>query len=692
MLACLVQIVGVCMTEGASSQETLFDDEVRDFRAPGGSDFPAFDPLAHKSTMASDAAFDALKREISNILSSYVGWYDPFAELLQNALDAVDARRELETNAGSSVGYEPHIHVLVDIDGNALTVTDNGIGLDKDKFQQFLAPNFSFKSGNTRGHKGVGATYVAYGFNYMRVTTRTPGYEASGRIRGARNWIKGQGAGGNPKVEPDTSALTDATFNENDRGVSITVHFDEATHPKKLDWLAAYDAVTWARILSVKTGVGSVVRHEDVRITIEVIAKGERTSTVLGSTKYLWLHELASKKGQLRELNKVAQELFDKHGKSRNLPDRYRNLDFIYETWTPEELKEALGSTLDEDDLEVLNEFPPTVSMEYGYTAKLWNQFNSSLNIRAGQKILTAGIQLAANNMPQGETILIPLTRNIGRQNQVHFLIHFDNYTPDLGRKGFHRELSDFAKNIAVSLTENHVYKRRDLLKANTGVSPDLMRKMKIEDWKKDMLLHEATEPLSLASEHFFRPTERIAITSTPTREQDVIALFNQLIAGGVIRGMHIMSTNEYFTYDGLFKVAFDLPPEIYLYDAETNPLGIPHETAEALSGRTLGPNILEYKFSLDGLMEDFDNHDKNLNEIDLAIAWESGKTYAERYGITSLLIPENSDQRQYHGVTHVLYDMDTGAKHCDLVILSELIAYLNAPEETADLQRAKYE
>ena len=51
----------------------------------------------------------------------------------------------------------------------------------------------------------------------------------------------------------------------------------------------------------------------------------------------------------------------------------------------------------------------------------------------------------------------MPLARNIGRQNQVHFLIHFNEYTPDLGRKGFHRELTDFAKSVAKKITENHL-------------------------------------------------------------------------------------------------------------------------------------------------------------------------------------------------------------------------------------------
>lgn len=95
-----------------------------------------------------------------------------------------------ESAAGTEANYTPTIRVLVDLDQNSLTVTDNGIGLDKDKSEQFLAPNFSFKSGKTRGHKGVSATYVAYGFNYMRISTKTPGFSASGRIIGARNWLK----------------------------------------------------------------------------------------------------------------------------------------------------------------------------------------------------------------------------------------------------------------------------------------------------------------------------------------------------------------------------------------------------------------------------------------------------------------------------------------------------------------------
>lgn len=321
--------------------------------------FTPFDPLSFKNTKINDAALGALKREIENILSSYVGWYDPFCELIQNALDATEARSEYEKSAGTEAAYQPRIEIRIDLDDNALTVTDNGIGLDKEKFESFLAPNFSFKTGNTRGHKGVGATYVAYGFNYIRVSTKVPGFEASGRILGAKHWLQSHGTGTNPKVEPDDSPRVDTAFDQNDRGVSITVRFDETTHPKRLDWVGAKDATTWMKILSIKTGLGSVLKDTATIINLEVVALKDTTSLSRVGTAYFWLHEFASKKMTFRELSNAADALYKQYGAGHKMPDKYNNLDFIYESWSSGELVDLLGSSLDNEELQVIEAHSP---------------------------------------------------------------------------------------------------------------------------------------------------------------------------------------------------------------------------------------------------------------------------------------------------------------------------------------------
>ena len=165
-----------------------------------------FDPLSIKSEGNEEVVIQALKREINNILHSYVGWFDPFCEMIQNALDAVDKRRELND------GFEPHIYIYISLKENQITVTDNGVGFTESEYTRFLAPNFSFKSGNrTRGHKGVGATYLAYGFNYIQIATKSPEFNAIGVMKGARRWLNDAAPSGNPEVKPDKKPKEECT-------------------------------------------------------------------------------------------------------------------------------------------------------------------------------------------------------------------------------------------------------------------------------------------------------------------------------------------------------------------------------------------------------------------------------------------------------------------------------------------------
>ncbi|MBK8611858.1 MAG: hypothetical protein IPL84_18490 [Chitinophagaceae bacterium] len=87
--------------------------------------------------------------------------------------------------------------------------------------------------------------------------------------------------------------------------------------------------------------------------------------------------------------------------------------------------------------------------------------------------------------MPRGETIQIPLNRNIGRQNQIHIVIHFNNCSADLGRKGFQSEIVDFAKSISKQIADGPLNKIKFTLRANTGTAPNLRREQEVENWKK---------------------------------------------------------------------------------------------------------------------------------------------------------------------------------------------------------------
>ena len=83
---------------------------------------------------------------------------------------------------------------------------------------------------------------------------------------------------------------------------------------------------------------------------------------------------------------------------------------------------------------------------------------------------------------------------------------------------------------------------------------------------------------------------------------------------------------------------------------------------------------------------------DKNSNDVDLLIVWESGTEFEENYKITSLIDPDNINLREYHGVTHIATNLNNGQREFDIIILSELLNYLNKPEEEIQNQIQKYE
>jgi len=657
------------------------------------NNFNPFDPLRAKSIADTEVAALAQKREIRNILGSYVGWYDPFCEIIQNSLDSVEER--LKENV---TGYTPSIWINIDIQENTLTVTDNGVGLDEDKFTKFLCPDISFKSGKkTRGHKGVGATYLAYGFNFIQVATKVPDFVAVGKMENARKWLDDENPAGNPQMKPDDSGASDNTFDQIDRGVSIFVKFDSSTHPKDLKWISTDKAEHWFKILSVKTGLGAFSSNKE--ITAHLIVKdrnGNISNYNRKGIEYYWPHTAVTKTATVLEINNKRDELYKKGKDVKDLPGRLKNLDAFHQRWTTDEILalESLNQiSLDDDNHEIIKKYQPEIYISYVYSLKVWEAIHSSLNYRQGQKILFGGIQIAANNMPQGETIQIPLNRNIGRQNQIHCIIHLNNCSPDLGRKGFQSEIVEFCKDIAKKLSDGPLMKIKYTLKANTGSAPNLRREQEVDDWKKEMIEHEVTSPLELVNKNFFLPANKISITSKPTREQDVIALFNQLLAGGVIRGLRIMSTNERLTYDGLYRVIIEPPNENHLFNEETNPLGI---DKSVLDGFTIPfvsePKVLEYKYSLDGLIENIDSGEKNSNDIGLVIVWETGESFRENYKITSYLDTDNLSLREFHGVTHTMTNINTEQREMELIVLSELVDYLNEREKTIDAQREKYE
>lgn len=633
----------------------------------------SWDPLQTSQDVGTEIISASQKRQIGNILKSYVGNYDAFSELIQNAMDAVDHRqREL-----TDLLYQPKLWLTVNLKENSFAITDNGIGFKEQEFKSFLAPNISFKDGKkTRGSKGVGATYIAYGFDYLQFGTKGNGHEFFGEIKSGRDWVEDHdGIVTRPMVVASESK--DNIFNKLDRGSTFKIKFGgKSVRPKDLSWYGATTPDQWLYLLLTKTPLGAIPHLADpsraIKFTLAVIDKtGKQTSVEEVDAEYIFPHTKISASVDLKEIASYQKKLVEQHKDASKLPSKYSKLHGIFERFTEQDL--SAFRNLDEDEKKLISSFHIEAYGYFVYSTSVWDQLNDvTANLRKGFRVLRGGLQLANNQMPQGEQIVIPLTSNTGYQNQSHVIVHFKNADPDLGRKGFQPELKDLAEKLSVAIV-NRLKRWRTQLKSDSGEKIDIEKEASLHEWVKAQESHEANSPLVLNNKNFFAPINEISVTSTPRSEQDVIVLFNQLVAGGVIRGLKLLSTSQTQQYDGLFKFVIREPLANHVFDKNLNPLGVQdmHHTKALVSP----PKVLEYKYNIDGLIAEFENGEKKEKEIHLAVAWELGSAWKKNYEATSLLDLSNIHQRDFHGLTHVLH---SNTSKFYVIVLKELIDYLN--------------
>jgi hypothetical protein len=654
--------------------------------------FDAWDPLHDTGGADPGILISAQKREISNILKSYTGYYDIFAELIQNALDAVEKRLETDTSV------EGHVWIKIDLRNQSVQVTDNGCGMDLQQFRQFLRPNFSFKAGQgTRGSKGVGATYLGYGFNSLHISTRSDGKTYSGRIENGRNWVDDTtGTVQRPMIFQ--TPVSDGPFVNVDTGTAVTVRLTgNNIRPRDLSWNQATTATQWAALLRILTPAGGIyiagAKKPVVQIDIIVVDRnGDATENTIDGPTYYYPHLKIPKSGNLDEFIRDQKKRLSGGGDPARIPAKFKGLNGLWREWGTEELLGDRVSDcpiqvrLDGDEKSLARAAGVRIYVYLAFSTDLWDSINDSqLRLRRGGRVLHGGLQLATRHMPQGITLTIPMTNNIGFQNLAHVIIHFDNAEPDLGRKGFQPEYVQIAEKLAVTAVT--AFRRRYDLLRKPGVAKIFSDELKVEQWIRQQEQHEHDQPLVITGAGLFLPTEELPIRSEPLVEQDVVALFNQMLSSGLIRGIQLIASSQYNQYDGLFRVRMD-PPFGKFIRGDENPLGVDEESFTAQESHITKVKVLEYKYNLDGLIEELEGEVKSINDIGLVIAWEMGEKWQEMFDATCLFDEDNSHHRQIHGTTHSFTHSVSGIHAFEAIILRDLVYFLADPEREVARQR----
>jgi hypothetical protein len=354
----------------------MTDTEIPPFR------LEPWDPLA-PDTDEPDLLIAAQKREIRNILKSYTGYYDLFSELLQNALDAVEKRASEGVAA-----YKPHISIKIDLKSESVSVTDNGCSMSPSQFKQFLKPNISFKDGATsRGNKGVGATYLAYGFNNLEVGTKQSSSSwSAGVLKNGRTWLEDNaGIASRPKVEP--TEISHDAFKTIDRGTSVTLKLVGGNvRPKTLQYFSAKTAEQWMYLLRVHTPLGGIYlcgqKASEVEIELKVVdADGNETSQALSKPEYLYPHMVLGKTASLKDY--LAEQLVraQKGQDTTKIPFKFTQLNGIWGEWTGKEIlenKAPIKPLLSESERQLLESLDLQIYVFTCYSTDLWDDYNDN--------------------------------------------------------------------------------------------------------------------------------------------------------------------------------------------------------------------------------------------------------------------------------------------------------------------------
>lgn len=515
-----------------------------------------FDPLATDDTTGGSMVSvleDASKRIVHNILKSYTGYYDVFSELLQNSLDAVQQRQQRE-----GANYQPRIWVALDVPSGLVRVVDNGVGMNEREFKYCLRPSVSFKKqAELRGHKGVGATFLAYGFSFMKLQTKQASTQIAAILRQGRQWAEDYtGTVPRPKFESTEFSIPELGSDVSGTSVEVIVGQAPGERPKNLAWIGAQNAEQWYTVLRIKTPLGGVYLQTPPfkpKVTIAVRSSDKtETSIQPDRAEYFYPHEIPDLKVQsLHDITKALDSISgDATTKFTKLAAEHKRLDCIYEVWSKDEILRDgsyFSSALDDDKRLLIEKHNVMLYGCFLRSAKIWGEVNDELfRLRKGQRIIQGGLQMASDFMVQGDLSIIPLTSTIGYQANSHVIVHFTDGNPDMGRKVFQPELKELADDLAVRAV--NTFKRfLQHLKPDTG--PNVMTPEKeLHEWKKRQEAFRDHNPLSFAKD-----SERLSLVSVPQQEQDVIALFHELVGTGVLRGYRFFGTSQNDRYDSLF-------------------------------------------------------------------------------------------------------------------------------------------
>ena len=152
---------------------------------------------------------------------------------------------------------------------------------------------------------------------------------------------------------------------------------------------------------------------------------------------------------------------------------------------------------------------------------------------------------------------------------------------------------------------------------------------------------------------------DKLAIRKEPRDENDVIALFFELIGREYISGYQIFGLSQMDPYDGRFLIKYKDNEE---------------DIAEPLDDRQL--TAVEFKVSASLVIRDLEREAKDPRELKLVIAWDEGSSNSDQFGFADIEHSRYYPNKVYPGVTRYLQNTKSGSQ-IQVLLLKSLLGNL---------------
>ena len=613
----------------------------------------SFDPL---DTPVGDSSIREylktnIKNDVREIIRSYHQTYDHLTELLQNAVDVCENTFKIYKDGNLSGTYLPNIEITIDLLKNSISVMDNGTGMSKDHLTKyFFRPHASLKNtyslpvSRLRGEKGVGATFLSYGSAWIEVSTKDNNGEISScKLEGGIDWIMKEGSLDPPQAYPldPPEILRDVSH-----GTIITLGFSDRTNIKILRKHGP-DIDHWEKILRIFTAIGYVLPIEQrddffstLTVNVKVIDENGISSKNI-SKGFLYPHEINGVQDiRLSQLSR---------GRQGKLPLTQMMKDCIWEFHSFNDIVRKISDKIDSNLSEALYKYAPAVYIVFVWSREFWDNTNQRC-FRTRRKEFIHGLTFSTKTQRIGEQRELSFTWRSGDYNRVFILLDVKKLHADIGRKSVPSELRELGNEIA-NILHNDFYDNLDALKREPSRLSE-QGQVELERLTDVVLSYTDLEGATALG---------IQIIKIPHEEQDVVALFFNLLGAGYLKGYNILATKTSTMYDGFAYFLLKLSEDT-VYDHINNPLGIPSEKF-GRDGFKISPerSLIEFKLSSDGLIRDIIQQNKRLSDIRWLVCWEIGNLHErENFDIVEITSEDQKSYREYYGVTHLLTDEKT--------------------------------